>query len=65
MAAKTMLHYPDNDSTYLEAPVLTSFDLDHPPTHTSANNGMVSGKGDEIFLRFCLKRVLFMKMVTK
>lgn len=57
MAAKTMLHYPDNDSTYLESPELTSFDLDHPPTHTSANNGMVSGKGDEIFLRDNVKIV--------
>ena len=57
MAAKTMLHYPDNDSTYLEAPELTSFDLDHPPTHTSANNGMVSGKGNEIFLRDNVKIV--------
>ncbi len=57
MVAKKMLHYPDNDSTYLEAPELTSFDLDHPPTHTSANNGMVSGKGDEIFLRDDVKIV--------
>ena len=51
VAAKKMLHYPDNDSTYLEAPKLTSFDPDHPPIHTYANNGIVSGKGEEIFLR--------------
>lgn len=57
MAAKKMLHYPDNDSTYLEAPELTSFDSDHPPMHTYANNGMVSGKGEEIFLRDDVKIV--------
>ncbi|CAH1385821.1 LPS export ABC transporter periplasmic protein LptC [Candidatus Nitrotoga sp. M5] len=51
VAAKKMLHYPDNDSTYLEAPKLTSFDPDHPPIHTYANNGIVSGNGEEIFLR--------------
>ena len=57
MAAKKMLHYPDNNSTYLEAPVLTSFDSGHPPMHTYANNGMVSGKGEEIFLRDDVKVV--------
>ncbi len=57
MAAKKMLHYPDNDSTHLEAPELTSFDPDQPPMQTSANNGMVSGKGEEIFLRDDVKIV--------
>ncbi|MEO6422923.1 MAG: LPS export ABC transporter periplasmic protein LptC [Candidatus Nitrotoga sp.] len=57
MAAKKMLHYPDNDSTYLEAPELTSFDSEQPPVHTYANNGMVSGKGEEIFLHDDVKIV--------
>lgn len=57
MTAKKMLHYPDNDSTYLEAPELTSFDSDHPPMHIYAHNGMVSGKGEEIFLRDNVKIV--------
>ncbi|RFC31271.1 MAG: lipopolysaccharide export system protein LptC [Candidatus Nitrotoga sp. MKT] len=57
MAAQQMLHYPDNDSTYLDAPKFTSFDTDHPPVYTYANNGMVSGKGDEIFLRDNVKIV--------
>jgi len=57
MAAKKMLHYPDNNSTYLEAPELTSFDSDHPPIHTYANNGIVSGKGEEVFLRDDVKIV--------
>lgn len=57
MAAQQMLHYPDNDSTYLDAPKFTSFDTDQPPVYTYANNGMVSGKGDEIFLRDNVKIV--------
>ncbi|MDO9101919.1 MAG: LPS export ABC transporter periplasmic protein LptC [Candidatus Nitrotoga sp.] len=57
MAAQQMLHYPDNDSTYLDAPKFTSFDSEHPPVYTYANNGMVSGKGDEIFLRDNVKIV--------
>ncbi|MEQ1743007.1 MAG: LPS export ABC transporter periplasmic protein LptC [Candidatus Nitrotoga sp.] len=57
MAAKKMLHYADNDSTYLETPELTSFDSEHPPVHTYANNGMVSGKGEEIYLRDDVKIV--------
>lgn len=57
MAAKKMLHYPDDNSTHLEAPVLTSFDSDHPPMHTYANSGMVSGKGEEIFLHDDVKIV--------
>jgi len=57
MAAKKMLHYPDNNSTYLEAPELTSFDSDHPPIHAYANNGIVSGKGEEIFLHDDVKIV--------
>ena len=57
VAAQQMLHYPDNDSTYLDAPKFTSFDTDHPPVYTYANNGMVSGKGDEIFLRDNVKIV--------
>lgn len=57
VAAKKLLHYPDDDSTYLEAPKLTSFDSDRPPIHTYANIGMVSGKGEEIFLHDDVKIV--------
>lgn len=57
MSAKKMLHYPDNDSTYLEFPELISFDSDYPPIHTYANSGVVSGKGEKIFLHDDVKIV--------
>ncbi|MDO8413005.1 MAG: LPS export ABC transporter periplasmic protein LptC [Gallionellaceae bacterium] len=50
VAAQKMLHYPDNDSTFLEAPRLTSLPPDSPALYANANKGTVSGKGDEIFL---------------
>lgn len=48
--AKKMLHYPDDDSTELETPRLTTLSAGHPPIHTFAQRGMVSSKGDEVFL---------------
>jgi len=51
MSAKKMWHYPDDDSTHLEIPQLTSLTAEHPPLRMSAQNGEVSRKGDEVFLR--------------
>lgn len=50
MAAKKMQHYPDDDSTTLELPRLTTLSAVHPTIHTIAQRGIVSSKGDEIFL---------------
>lgn len=51
MAAKKMLHYPDDDSTALEIPRLTSLSPDgHPPIHLIAQRGNLSSRGDEVFL---------------
>lgn len=50
MAAKKMQHYPDDDSTTLEMPRLTTLSADRPPIHTTAKRGLVSSKGDEVFL---------------
>lgn len=50
MAAKKMQHYPDGDSTTLELPRLTTLSAGHPTIHTIAQRGIVSSKGDEIFL---------------
>ena len=50
MAAQKMLHYPDDDSTYLEEPRLTSLYPDRPPVHVSARRGEVSSKGEQVFL---------------
>lgn len=50
IAAKKMLHYPDDDSTTLEAPHLTSLSAERPAIHATAKRGIVSSKGDEVFL---------------
>jgi len=50
MNAKKMLHYPDDDSTELDAPRLTVLSAERPPIHIAAQRGVVSSKGDEVFL---------------
>lgn len=50
MNAKRMRHYPDDDSTELDAPRLTALSDGRPAIHTSAQRGLVSSKGDEVFL---------------
>ena len=55
IVAKKMLHYPDDDTTHLESPQLTSLFPDRPALHISASNGSISGMGDEIFLRDSVK----------
>jgi len=51
IAAQKLEHYPDDDSTHLEQPRLTSPYTDKPPLHISASRGEVSHNGDEVFLR--------------
>lgn len=50
MNAKKMLHYADDDSTVLEVPRITTLSAGRPAVHTVAKRGIVSGKGDEVFL---------------
>ncbi|BBI98723.1 hypothetical protein FGKAn22_04160 [Ferrigenium kumadai] len=50
MAAKKMQHYPDDDSTTLEVPRLTTLSADRPAIHVIAKRGTVSKRGDEVFL---------------
>jgi lipopolysaccharide export system protein LptC len=50
MAATKLLHYPDDDSTALEAPRITLLSADQPTLHASALHGTLSSKGDEVFL---------------
>ena len=50
MAAKKMQHYPDDDSTTLDVPRLTMLSAERPAIHTIAKQGIVSSKGDEVFL---------------
>jgi lipopolysaccharide export system protein LptC len=50
LAAEKMWHYPDDDTTHLQMPRLASLYANRPPVHTSAQTGMISSKGDEVFL---------------
>lgn len=50
MAAKKMQHYPDDDSTTLEVPRLTTLSAENPAIHIVARQGIVSSRGDEVFL---------------
>lgn len=50
LAAQQMIHYPDDDSTQMTEPRLTSLYPDRPPTHVSAKRGKISSKGDQVFL---------------
>jgi lipopolysaccharide export system protein LptC len=49
LAARKMVHYPDNELTYLEAPHITSFSPDTPPTRITANEAELSKNGNEAF----------------
>jgi lipopolysaccharide export system protein LptC len=51
IAAAKMLHYPDDDSTTLEAPHITIMFDEHPTIHAIAKHGIISSKGDEVFLQ--------------
>ncbi len=50
LAAQQMEHFPDDDTTHLIEPRLTSSYRDRPPVHISADTGEVSRSGDEVFL---------------
>jgi len=57
LAAEKMVHYPDNDSTYLNDLHLSSLYPNQPPVYTSARQGEISSKGNEVFLRDEVKLV--------
>lgn len=51
ISAKKMLHYPDDDTTHLEAPHLESLAAERPPVRMSAQSGELSHKGNDVYLR--------------
>jgi lipopolysaccharide export system protein LptC len=51
LAAKKLLHYPDDDSTTVDEPRITMLSPGQPKIHATAEHGTVSSKGDEVFLR--------------
>lgn len=50
LVADKLWHYPDDDSTHLQMPRLTNLYADHPPTLTTSLTGMISSKGDDVYL---------------
>lgn len=50
LAAKSMLHYPDDDSTALEVPRITMYSPERSPMHAVAQHGTISRRGDEVTL---------------
>lgn len=51
LSAAKMLHYPDDDSTHLENIQLASVQPDRPTLHIFALNGILSDRGEEVFLQ--------------
>ncbi len=50
VTAKKMQHFPDDDSATLDLPHFTSLSAERPAIHASAQSGILSSKGDEVFL---------------
>jgi lipopolysaccharide export system protein LptC len=50
LAAEKMWHYPDDDTTHLQMPRLTSLYAERPPTLTQALTAKISSKGDDVYL---------------
>jgi lipopolysaccharide export system protein LptC len=50
LSAEKLWHYPDDDTTHLQMPRLTSLYADRPPTLTTAQTGTISSKGDDVYL---------------
>lgn len=51
MSAKIMRHYPDDDSSELTLPHIISLSSKHPPVHMTAQHGLITQRGDEVFLQ--------------
>lgn len=50
LAAEKLWHYPDDDSTHLQMPKITNLYANRPPTFTTSQTGMISSKGDDVYL---------------
>jgi lipopolysaccharide export system protein LptC len=51
LSAQEMLHYPDDDSTFLSAPRLSHFESGKPPIHVRSDEGTVSRDGENVYFR--------------
>lgn len=51
LSARQLRHYPDDESSELERPVLTLFNDEGPPWFVRSHTGWVSDDGDRLILR--------------
>ncbi len=51
ISSEKMWHFPDDDSTHLQQPHLTRFFTDRPPTEITAQRGILSSRGEDVFLQ--------------
>ncbi|MES2354720.1 MAG: LPS export ABC transporter periplasmic protein LptC [Pseudomonadota bacterium] len=51
LAARKMIHYPDDDTSHLTDVKFQSFEPGNPPLHATADTALLTQKGDEVFLR--------------
>lgn len=51
VSAKQLHHYPEDDSSTLDEPVLTTISNEGIAIHTTAKQGKISSKGDDVFLQ--------------
>jgi lipopolysaccharide export system protein LptC len=50
LSAEKMWHYPDDETTHLQMPILTSYFSDRPPSHTSAKSGLIQSHNTDLQL---------------
>ena len=50
LSARRMVHYPDDDTTFLETPKLVSFAKSGITLTATSKNAMLSGDGDNVYL---------------
>lgn len=55
LVASRMTHFVDDDSTELESPRLTLYDLDRPPWRVRSETGWLSGDGEVLLLQGAVK----------
>jgi len=51
LSAKRMLHYPDDDSTELEEPLITTYEENTPKWRIQSETGWLSGDGELLLLQ--------------
>ncbi len=50
LATERMWHYPDDDTTHLQIPQLSSYSAGAPPSQTSAQTGVLGNRNEDLYL---------------